>query len=380
MNNYRAIALSTSMSKVLESVLLTCFQSRDDYDDCHQFGFKRKHSTTLACSALKSTVDYYRQRGSYVCVCLLDLSKAFDNVDHKLLFQTLLTLPLPGNLIKLLAYWYSNQLINVRWKHVVTECFYMSNGTRQGSILSPYLFSVYIRCVSDTVRKSLVGCYIGSMACNILLYADDIVLLSPSWHAQQTLLNLCCTVVNSLVMKFNTIKSVTLIFVPYKSKWRVDYSFPPFTLDGCELSVVNKCKYLGHFLCVDDDDNVDILYQRGLLFARTNYLLRRFANCTVAVKVCLFKAYCINFYGMALWKRYNATVLQKLHSAYVKCIKLFFNFNRRYNVAAVFVELGLPTLSTLVHNAKFRHSLHVSCSTNLLISYVFGVGAMQCAV
>jgi len=54
---------------------------------------------------------------------------------------------------------------------------------------------------------------------------------------------------------------------------------------------VNKCKYLGHFLCVDDDDNVDILYQRGLLFARTNYLLRRFANGTVAVKVCLFKAF-----------------------------------------------------------------------------------------
>jgi len=58
MNNYRAIALSTFMSKVLESVLLTCFQSRDDYDDYHQFGFKRKHSTTPACSALKSTVDY----------------------------------------------------------------------------------------------------------------------------------------------------------------------------------------------------------------------------------------------------------------------------------------------------------------------------------
>jgi len=83
---------------------------------------------------------------------------------------------------------------------------------------------------------------------------------------------------------------------------------------------------------------------------------------------------------MALWKRYNAAVLQKLHSAYVKYIKLFFNFIRRYNVAAVFVELGLPTLSTLVHNAKFRHSLRVSCSTNLLISYVFWVGAMQCAV
>jgi len=50
-------------------------------------------------------------------------------------------------------------------------------------------------------------------------------------------------------------------------------------------------------------------------------------------------------------------------------------------VEAVFMELGLPTLSTRVHNAKFRNSLHVSSSTkfNVLISYVRGVGAMQCA-
>jgi len=80
------------------------------------------------------------------------------------------------------------------------------------------IYFMYIFDVLVTVRKSLVGCYIGSTACNILLYADDIVLLSPTWHAQQTLLDLCCTEVNSLVMKFDMIKSVTLIFVPYKSK------------------------------------------------------------------------------------------------------------------------------------------------------------------
>ena len=148
--------------------------------------------------------------------------------------------------------------------------------------LSPYLFSVYIRCVSDAVRRSLVGCYIGVMACNILLYADDIVLLSPTWHAQQTLLNLCSTGVKSLAMKFNTNKSVTLIFTPCKHKWHVEYSFPRFTLDGCELSIVDKCKYLGHFISVDENDNVDILHQRGLLFAHTNYLLRRFAICSTA--------------------------------------------------------------------------------------------------
>ena len=70
-------------------------------------------------------------------------------------------------------------------------CFYMHDGTRQASILSPYLFSVYIRNVSKTVVNSGIGCHIGNMPCNILLYADDIVILAPSWDAQQKFITLC---------------------------------------------------------------------------------------------------------------------------------------------------------------------------------------------
>ncbi len=377
MSNYRAIALSNSISKVLENVLLTCFQACDDYDDYHQFGFRRNHSTTLACSVLKNTVDYYRRHGSYVFVCLLDLSKAFDSVDHKLLFQKLYSLNVPGNILKLLAFWYLNQTINVRWKHILSECFYMTNGTRQGSILSPYLFSVYIRDVSEAVSKSLVGCRIGNRPCNVLLYADDIVILSPTWHAQQSLLDLCNSIISSLAMTFNTSKSVTVIFTPYKAKWRVDYTFPAFELQGCKLSVVDKCKYLGHYISAEDDDNVDIMHQKGLLYARTNFLLRKFAKCSTEVKICLFKAFCINFYGMSLWNRYNATVFQALESAYVKCIKMFFQYDKRHSVTAIFMELGLPTLTTLLFNAKFRQSATSRSHDNVLVSYVHGICAMQ---
>jgi len=90
------------------------------------------------------------------------------------------------------------------------------------------IFCIYSMFYSDIVRKSLVGCkgkgkewYIGSMTCNILLYADEIVLLSPT------------VVVNSLVMKFNTTKSVTLIFVPYKNPngvWTI-HSLPLHLMD-----------------------------------------------------------------------------------------------------------------------------------------------------
>jgi hypothetical protein len=99
-------------------------------------------------------------------------------------------------MFKLLIYWYSNQQINVRWKQVTTSSFYMKNGTRQGSLLSPYLFSVYMRDVTDCVVNSRLGCHAGGKPACIILYADDIVILAPTWTAQQKLLNLCVDAVN----------------------------------------------------------------------------------------------------------------------------------------------------------------------------------------
>ena len=241
---------------------------------------------------------------------MLDLSKAFDSVNHRYLFTKLIELNFPANLIKLLASWYANQQINIRWKMIVTDNFHMCNGTRQGSILSPYLFTIYMRDVSNAVVKSGLGCHIGNMPCNILLYADDIVLISPSWHAQQALLNLCCESTSALFMKFNVAKSATVIFPPYKGSKRVTYMFPSFALDGCPIIVVDNCKYLGHFLSSKDDDDVDILHQNRLLYARTNLLIRKFGRCSKEVKLCLFKAYCMNFYGESLWECYSTTVLK----------------------------------------------------------------------
>lgn len=105
--------------------------------------------------------------------------------------------------MKLLAFWYINQLINARWKAFVTESYYMKNGTRQGSVLSPYLFSVYMRALySSVITRSCLDCHIGSMPCNILLCADDILLMSPSWHSQQKLFDMCGDVASAYDTKF----------------------------------------------------------------------------------------------------------------------------------------------------------------------------------
>jgi endonuclease/exonuclease/phosphatase family metal-dependent hydrolase len=369
-NNYRAIALSNSISKLFEDVLLDCLQQYDsDNDDC-QFGFKREHSTTMGCHVLKRAIDYYRCNGSYVFSCFLNLTKAFDRVNHNLLFNKLIKLNFPVNIIKLLIYWYANQQVNVRWKNCITQCFQMSNGTRQGSVLSPYLFGIYMRDVSVATTTSGVGCYIGSEACNILLYADDIVLLSPSWRSLQKLIDICVFVTAKLNMIFNVKKSVSMIFAPYNVKNRVDYDFPMFKISDRPLEMVTVFKYLGTLISDDLSDDHDITRQMGLLYARTNFLIRKFYNCSRSVKLCLFKAYCLNFYGIALWDKSHKSVMNKLESAYVKCIKMFFGFVRLHSVTDMFLQLRLPTFKTLLHNAKVKFDDRCTGHSNRLLSTV----------
>jgi len=72
---------------------------------------------------------------------------------------------------------------------LTVQLFTIGNGTRQGGILSPYLFSRYIRELLLELETSRVCCCIGGEYINVLAYADDIVVIAPSWRGLQQLLS-----------------------------------------------------------------------------------------------------------------------------------------------------------------------------------------------
>jgi len=73
----------------------------------------------------------------------------------------------------------------------MSRCFRLFCGIRQGGVLSPYLFAVYIDSIVAKVLKSNIGCYVKWMCLSILLYADDIILFAPSITVLQQLLHVC---------------------------------------------------------------------------------------------------------------------------------------------------------------------------------------------
>ena len=248
------------------------------------------------------------------------------------------------------------------WKNTLSSAFAIGNGTRQGGLLSPYFFTRYIRELILNIVQSNVGCNIGGIFYNILAYADDIVLMAPSWLSLQSLINLlsCCAL--DINLSCNTAKTVCMMFNPKRKSMIIDSSFPCFTLGGVELQFVHKFKYLGHIITNDFSDNDDINREIRNLFMRTNILIRRYSKCSLAVKLSLFKAYCMCLYDIGIWKYYSNSRFNKLKSCYNKCIKMFFKFDRCYSVTVMLSELNLPSFDNLY--AKSVHSFYNSCLTS----------------
>ena len=153
-------------------------------------------------------VSRYINRGSSVLGCFLDASKAFDLVNHEVLFQKLLKRGLPLPVVRFLSSWYHDQQMRVRWEQSLSSSFGVSNGVRQGSVLSPVLFSVYLDELLDMLSDSNVGCYWGGHFAGAVCYADDIVLLAPSASALRRMLSICDSFATSHGLLFNADKTL----------------------------------------------------------------------------------------------------------------------------------------------------------------------------
>lgn len=261
-DNYRGITISSILSKLFESCILASLSGVLRSDEL-QFGFKTGYGCSDALGVLKSVVDFYAARGSTVTLCSLDISKAFDKVSHFKLFSKLLDRNVPSNIVLLLLCWYTKCFVAVRWGGSLSAPFRVMSGVRQGGVLSPTLFAIYIDELIGLLRTSRLGCCLNGRFVGCLMYADDIMLLSLSVSAMQCMLDICSVFVSSLDLRFNVRKSVAL-----RIGCRFRRQCEPLLLSSAPLSWVDEVKYLG------------VYFKSGVKFMRSfEFVRRRFFTC-----------------------------------------------------------------------------------------------------
>ena len=313
-DNYRSLTIGTGLSKLLETVILKQQEDALKTSDL-QFGFKAKSSTTMCAFMVLETIEYYKRNGSNVHVMLLDASKAFDRVNYVKLFEKLLNKGMCPLTVRLLLNMYTKQKLQVKWNNHMTQKFNVTNGVRQGGVLSPLLFSVYIDELLEKLGKSGIGCHMGPYFVGALGYADDIILLCPSVVGLNKMIRICEEYAEKHHILFNGKKSKYLIFGTYKYNHMVRVNDE--VVERCDSAM-----YLGHKLHTKNTQDVLIDHAIEKLNSSFHGFMSRFRSCNVTCKNKLFHQYCSSMYGSQLWQMSNA---ERVYSKWRKYHRIILN-------------------------------------------------------
>ena len=147
-------------------------------------------------------------------MCMLDAPKAFHCLNHISLFNKLKLRNMCLTILTFLMCTYQRQSIIVNWNGECSSTFSVDNGVKQGGVLSPVLFTVYLDClIMCQLRKKGLCCHLNGHFVGCFIYADDITLLVPSHDALKNMLDVCREYAEAYDILLNATKTKCMFFM-----------------------------------------------------------------------------------------------------------------------------------------------------------------------
>lgn len=333
-NNYRPISILPIISKIMEKVVnqqLMEYIERNKLSTSKQYGFRKKSGTSTALIDMVSNLQKNKDNRSNVGALFIDLSKAFDTVDHTILLRKLFALGVRGSSFN----WFRSYLLE-RFQYIkIDDCTSerqpVTMGVPQGSVLGPTLFCLYVQ---DFANLPLNG--------HPVLFADDISLLystnSPAeieWQMNSDLKKIE-TWMNAQKLCVNARKTKYIVCTKSNTPLRIVYQE-----DVVER--VSEFKYLGLWVDSALDWNFHIsklskkLSSLAGVFGRIRYSVPE--NLKRTMYFSLFHSHLT--YGINIWGTAVHGLLQTLQVVQNKALKNLFGFDWLTNTRRIYKQLQI---------------------------------------
>lgn len=374
-NNYRPISVLPFFSKILERIMynrMLCFLNKGDTLVKNQYGFREKHSTSMALLKLVDQITEELNNKQFSIGIFIDLSKAFDTIDHSILIRKLQHYGIRGIALN----WFKSYLQN-RQQYVSigdnnSYLQFVSCGVPQGSILGPLLFIVYINDIANV-----------SKIANLIMFADDTNLFYS--HDK---LDVLCNDINydllkiSLWFKLNKLslnvkKTNFMIFRPKNKKLPNDEI--NIKIDDISVERVNHTKFLG--VVINDkltwDDHIKTILNKASKSIGIIYRIRHNIPSSTLINLYYTLVHPYYEYCNIVWGSNNSTIFQCLGRSQKRAVRAVVFANRFSHSAPIFKKLHVLTIAQI---NKVQTACFVYKATNKLLpaqfSYFFTPNSM----
>ena len=370
-SNYRPISLLSNIEKIIEKIMysrLESFLNKNNILFDRQFDFRKGFSTSHALLSITERIMLALDKGQFACGVFLDLQKAFDTVDHKILCNKLLHYGVRG----VANHWFESYLTGrqqfVSVSDHNSQLKDILHGVPQGSVLGPLLFLLYINDLNNALTYS-----------HVYLFADDTHIL----HINNSIDSLCkklnidlkllCNWLNANKIALNNNKTELIVFKHHSKK--LNYNLK-LKLNGRRLFPSQSIKYLG--VIIDENLNwCQHIKALSIKLRRANGALSKLRHYVpnyilISVYYAIFASHMR--YGCQVWGQNQTTITRRILLLQKSAIRIISFAPFRSSSKALFEQLKILNIFDLVKilNILFIHqALNFAVPSHILDAFKF---------
>jgi hypothetical protein len=386
-DNYRGISLLSIPGKVYVLIILGRVSSHIDSQLLDsQSAFRKGRGLTDALFTVRMLISKCVEFGQPLYMAFVDLRKAYDCVPREALWKVLRVYGVHGKLIELLEDLHTGTQAAVKLGGAVSGWFDVKSGVRQGCVIAPLLFNIYMDfVVKQALAQMPSGCGVklayhadGQLVrstghgvgdlqlISTLLYADDMALLSQDAKELESMLQTMDKVCLGMGMRINASKTEIMAFSEQQQQQQAGMDGLGIEVDISEgiVKQVLKFKYLGSMLVGDGGLDLEISTRKGKALARFEQFDRLWGtkHLSLSTKVHVYRSYVlpILLFGSESWAL-KVAQLQKLERVHSYCLRrlLGVKLSDRHSNVHIRKQCGIASLATILASYRLRWLGHV---------------------